>query len=486
LKPLTVSQQAISKLSLAVVVIIILTVFAIGAYFLIPNNITGTKNTSTASVPNQGSSSQSAPPCGGNVWSTYHCDYARDGVDNNESNIHSPAIKWQSVKLDGKLYAEPLVAFGKVFVVTENDSVYALNATTGNVIWRTNVGQPVTSGTPCGDINPLGITGTPVLDLSTKTLYFVAEVAGGSHFLYGVNVSSGLVVFMRNIDPPSSTPIDQQQRSALALNDGIVYVELSGLFGDCGSYHGWVVGAQLNESAKLYTFEVASNGSDAQGGIWEVGGASIAPNGDLYVATGNSRGSQTYDYGDGVVQLSPTLQVLSYFAPNNYVTLNHNDEDLGSTGPILVNNFSLAFQVGKEGVGYLLSESNLGGINGAVFAAQVCNSAYSADSYYESYIFVPCTNGLFALKLQGSGSASSFSSAWNTDSFTSGSPIVSGNAVWTIDTDNGTLFALAPTSGATLFSYHLGAVVHFETPASADGMIFAGANDQLIAVSIST
>ena len=485
--------MAFSKLTLTLIVAIIVAVSAIGAYLFLSNSLLGnrTSSPSTAkspsSEPNQSSSSQSLSiPCGGDTWSTYDCNYSRYGVDANESIVHSPAFKWQSAKLDGKIYAEPLVAFGKVFVATENDSVYALNDTTGNVIWRANVGQPATSGMPCGDINPLGITGTPVLDLSTKTLYFVAEVSGGSHLLYGINVTSGSSTLTRNIDPAGSTPIDQQQRSALALNDGIVYVEFGGLYGDCGGYHGWVVGAQLNDSSKLYTFEVASNGSDAQGGIWEVGGASFGSNGDLYVATGNSRGSQTYDYGDGVIQLSPTLHIISYFAPSNYVTLNQDDQDLGTTGPVSINNLSLVFQVGKQGVGYLLNESSLGRINGSIFSAQVCNSAYSADSYFESHIFVPCTNGLVALKLQTSTNQPSFSRTWGTDSFTSGGPIVSGNAVWTIDTDNGTIFALDPSSGTTLFNYHLGSVVHFETPSSADGMIFAAANDQIIAISIST
>ena len=227
------------------IVAIIVAVSAIGAYLFLSNSLLGnrTSSPSTAkspsSEPNQSSSSQSLSiPCGGDTWSTYDCNYSRYGVDADESIVHSPAFKWQSAKLDGKIYAEPLVAFGKVFVATENDSVYALNDTTGNVIWRANVGQPATSGMPCGDINPLGITGTPVLDLSTKTLYFVAEVSGGSHLLYGINVTSGSSTLTRNIDPAGSTPIDQQQRSALALNDGIVYVEFGGLYGDCGSYHG--------------------------------------------------------------------------------------------------------------------------------------------------------------------------------------------------------------------------------------------------------
>lgn len=450
------------------------------------STLTSTSSTSSSSVASQISSNQSLVfPCGGSVWITYHCDYSRSGVDANESNINSPSINWTSPKLDGNIYAEPIIAYGEVYVATENNSVYALNATNGEIIWHTNVGTPSTSGMPCGDINPLGITGTPVLDLSTRTLYFVSEVSGGDHILHGIDVATGSVVYSRNIDPPGSTPIDQQQRPALALNHGIVYIELGGLYGDCGTYHGWVIGAQLNDSSKpLYTFEVAPN--DSQGGIWEVGGVSIAPSGDLYIASGNSQGAKTYDYGDGVIQLSPTLQVLSYFAPSDYAQLNQQDQDLGTTGPIQLNNQSLVFEVGKEGVGYLLNQSSLGGINGSLYSAQVCASAYSADASYNEYIYVPCTNGLNAIQLNSTTRNPSFANVWSTDSFMSGAPIVSGNAVWTLDTDDGTLFALSPTTGATLYSQHLGSVTHFETPASADGKILVGASNQIFAISIST
>lgn len=137
-------------------------------------------------------------------------------------------------------------------------------------------------------------------------------------------------------------------------------------------------------------------------------------------------------------------------------------------------------------MGYLLSQSNLGGINGSLFSAQVCGSAYSADALYNGTVFVPCTDGLNAIELQGSPNLPSFTIKWKTDPFMSGAPIVSGNAVWVIDTDNGTLFALDPSTGSTLFSYHLCSVVHFESTSSADGMILAGAGDRIVAISIST
>lgn len=495
-------RRGISRLVTSIVIVALLAISAAVAYYYYlsssSNNAgigTTTPMTTSASVdtsttntfPSETRSNQTTQiPCGGATWSTYHCDNSRDGVDGNESNLNSPTLAWQSPTLDGAIYAEPLIAFGKVFVVTENDSFYALNATNGNILWRTHVGTPVPlSDLPCGDIDPLGITGTPVLDLSNRVLYAVAEVTGGAHFLYGVNIDSGAIVFSRNVDPPGSNPKDQQQRPALSLDRGIVYVELGGLDGDCGVYHGWVVGVQLNDSSKpLYAFEVAPNASDYQGGIWEVGGASIAPNGNLYIATGNTQSSTYFDYGDGVIELSPTLQLLSYFAPGDYQSLNTGDTDLGSTGPILMNNLGLVFQIGKEGVGYLLNENNLGGYNNSVYSAQVCSSAYSADAYYNSVIYVPCSDGLHALMLQGQGSSATFSIAWTDGAFRCGAPIVSGNAVWVIDLDNATLLALNPTTGVTIYGYQLNSPVTFETPASADGMIFAAGNNQITAIQL--
>jgi outer membrane protein assembly factor BamB len=487
-------DSAISRVAASLVIIAIIVVAAAsGIYFYSidahSNSTSVSRSSSTSTSSSSSLISQSDVACTGTSESTYHCDYTRDGYDPNEPKLNNPSVAWASPTLDGAVYAQPLVAFGNVYVATENDSIYALNATNGSIEWRTNVGSPVTSGLPCGDIVPLGITGTPVIDLSSHVIYLVAEVTGGYHLLFGVNVNTGLIVLNRTVDPPNfSDIIAQQQRPALALYDGIVYVEFGGLDGDCSTYHGWVVGAPLNDSSRLYTFEVAQPQGDNEGGIWEVGGVSIAPNGDLYIATGNSANSNIslIDYGDSVVELSPTLQVVSYFAPGDSISLNVGDTDLGSTGPILINDSSFVFQIGKEGVGYLLNPTNLRGYNASLFSNQVCDGAYSADAYYNSTIYVPCTNGLFALGLNGTKQNPTFFGEWNTDSFTSSAPIVAGGAVWSIDTDNATLFALNPSSGKTLYSFNLENVVHFQTVASADGKIFAANQTQIVAISIST
>lgn len=500
--------EGISRLvSVVVVVVIIVIAAAVGGIYVLSK---GSPSSSGTTLPSTSISSSSFSlstrstlqststsdtgsesnitqvTCTSSDFTTYHCDNSRDGSDSNETSLSNPSVSWTSPNLDGAVYAEPLAALGQVFVATENDSFYSLNASTGSIIWRTNVGNAVTNSLPCGDINPLGITGTPVIDLSSRTIYAVAEITGGYHFLFGLNMNSGAVVLNRSVDPSGMREIiAQQQRPALSLNDGIVYIEFGGLDGDCATYNGWVVGAQLN-SSKLYSFEDANFSGDNQGGIWEVGGASISPNGNLYIATGNSANSNAslIDYGDSVIELSPTLQVISYFAPSDWISLNQGDVDLGTTGPILIDNSQLAFQVGKEGVGYLLNPTNLGGINGSLFSSQVCDSAYSADAYFNSVIYVPCTNGLFALELNGSISNPSFVPDWNTNSFTSGAPLVAGGAVWIIDTDNATLIALNPATGQTMYAYNLANSVHFQTPSSAYGKIFAGEGQQIVAISI--
>ena len=146
---------------------------------------------------------------------------------------------WQQ-PLDGAVYAEPLVVDGEVIVATENDTLYALDARSGQIQWHTTVGTPVPlSDLPCGNIDPLGITGTPVYDPQTGLVFAVAEIQGPAHLLVGVDVKTGQVKVRRQVDPPGANPQVHQQRAALALYGGKVYIAFGGLYGDCGDYHGY-------------------------------------------------------------------------------------------------------------------------------------------------------------------------------------------------------------------------------------------------------
>jgi outer membrane protein assembly factor BamB len=441
-------------------------------------------STSLSSTLTSSSTTSLAESSNGN-WTTYHYDLSRDGFYPVGPNITSPHVAWKSPALDGQVYAEPLYANGRVYIATENNSVYALNASSGQIIWRQELGAPVVSSTlPCGDISPTsGITGTPVIDLTNSMIYVVAFLSPGVHDLFGLDLSSGTVHIQKTVDPPSSaqSAIDIQQRGALALNGDYLYIPYGGLTGDCATYHGWIVGINLNDTAQMNYYEVPCGNKC---GIWASSGVAINSQGDLFVSTGNSDNATTFDYGEAVIELSPTLSFMAYFAPTNWANLNSGDVDLGSVGPLLLGD-SLVFQVGKQGVGYLLNESNLGGIGGEIYSGQVCPSgglAFGGVAYSYPFIYVACSTGLVALSL--SNTSESFSISWADQSIFASPPILAGGALWTINRSNSTLYAYSPTKGGLLYNLGLGSVVHFETPGAFPGSVLAVGGNQLYCIAL--
>ncbi len=415
-------------------------------------------------------------PGGDDVWTTYHLDNSRTGYQPSQ-NPACASPGWMSQQLDGEIYAEPLVFGDTVFVATENDSVYALNALTGGVVWRTHVGDPVPrSALPCGNIDPTGITGTPVIDIASRTLYAVAFVEPGKHLFVALDVNDGAVKFTRSADPQEADPTVEQQRGALALADGIVYAPYGGLFGDCGQYHGWVVGVRSDGTGDLLAYEVPTGRA---GGIWAPSGPAVDSSGAVYVATGNSGSTTSFDYGNSVIKLSPELQQLSFFAPPNWADLNGADTDLGSVGPALVGQSSL-FQIGKEGVGYLVDTSAMGGVGSQLFSLKVCSSAYGGTAFDGSTLFVPCSDGLVALIIDGS----SFRVAWRGPSFSAGPPVVTGNTVWTVDPRAGMIYGFDAANGSQLFSFDIGPATRFTTPAVGDGTLFVAAGHQVVSFTL--
>ncbi|MDA4119325.1 MAG: PQQ-binding-like beta-propeller repeat protein [Thaumarchaeota archaeon] len=410
-------------------------------------------------------------------WTTYHGNNSR--VGSTTGIVTCAKADWTSQKLDGAAYAEPLVYTGLVFVATENDSVYALNETNGAVLWRTHIGTPVDgSSLPCGNISPSGITGTPVIDPGTKTIYVVAyESPATLHYLVALSITDGRIIFSQPADPPGAIVKVQQERGALSLGNGMVYIPYGGLDGDCGQYHGWVVGIKADGSGAMFSYQVPTG---REGGIWATSGGAIDSVGNLFVTTGNGASSSSFDYGNAVVKLSPNLQQLDYFAPSNWLQLNNGDTDLGSVGPTLLGNNEI-FQIGKEGVGYLLNATKLGGIGGQVYLGAVCSSVFGGTAATWAYVFVPCSDGLVAL----SYSPNSFQVLWRGPSFPSGPPIVTGNVVWAIDTSSGVLHGYDAKSGTSLFLFSTGQVTRFTTPATGDGRVFVAAGSKIFAFQIS-
>ena len=391
------------------------------------------------------------------AWPTYH------------ANLGHLRKAW-TTRLDGQVYAEPLAVGRRVFAATENNTVYALSARTGRVIWRSHLGAPMqASALPCGNITPVtGITGTPAI--SGGTLYAVAYLRSDQHVLFALRLSNGSIRFQRAVDAPAADPKVHQERAALSVSTGGVYVPFGGLFGDCGQYKGRVVSVPTSGNGGNDSFTV---GVSREGGIWAPSGAATDGAGNLYVSTGNGE-SSGFDFGDSVLRLSPSLHQTSFFRPPNGGQLNSGDTDLGSVGPTLVGHQRL-FAIGKEGVGVLLSTANLGGVSGQLDQKKVCDSAFGGLAFEAPLVYVPCTDGLVALRISGHR----FSLAWRGGP--DGPPIVAGGAVWSIDSGSGTLEARAVRSGRLLASAGLGSVNHFATPSAGGGRLFAPAGDRVVA-----
>jgi outer membrane protein assembly factor BamB len=416
-------------------------------------------------------------------WTTFDHDPLRSGVDSSGNSFTPAAPAWDSPTLDGQLYGQPLVATGRVFAATENDTVYALAADTGHVLWSNHLGTPLNpSSVPglCGDIHPtVGITGTPVIDLARSELFVVATLASGDnavHHLIGLDIFDGAVLLNEAVDPPGANPAFQLQRVSLALTDGRVIVGFGGNSGDCEPYHGLVVSAPEDGSAPS-TYTVADLPGDGQGAVWMGGAApSIDSNGNVWVATGNSEfhsSTDTYDESDGVLELSPTMHLLDSFAPEAWYNDNASDADLGSTAPALLPN-GLVFEVGKSTTAYILDQSHLGGVGGQVALENSFCFADGGLADLDGKLFVPCSDGIESV----TPTASPPHATWTTTSGAHGSPIVAGGLVWSIG--DGSLFSLNATTGAEVQQFPIGtSASSFPAPSAGDGLVLAPSSYQI-------
>ena len=387
--------------------------------------------------------------------------------------------RWVSPSLDGDLYAQPLLVGSGVVMATENDSVYLLDASDGAVVWKTHLGEPMSgSSLPCGNVDPVGVTSTPVVDASANRIYVVGMVQPGRHMLFELDLSSGHLVDSVRVDANGADPLVHNQRAALVLSNGELYIPYGGRFGDCGDYHGRVVSVSVSPSG-LGSVASYSLPTQGQGGFWAPPGAVVAGDGSLYLTSGNSSSTTSYDYGNSVVHLSADLRLLDSFAPTNWAALNRGDVDLGATGPALLPG-NRVFQVGKSGIGYLLNAEHLGGIGGELHSATVCNDgrAFGGVAHDGDTLFVPCSNGIVQVIVSGD----TFNVGWTAPLSTPGPTIIAGGAVWTVATRDGDLIALDLASGKTITSESIGTVPsQFTSPAAGLGLIVVGSERKVSA-----
>jgi len=351
---------------------------------------------------------------------TYHNDLARDGANTQELALTTATVttvtfgKRFSCPVDGAAYTQPLwvpalnvngTVRNVIFVATQHDSVYAFDADIGPCVplWQAKLLDTAHGGTagetpvPTADVGngfmdiqpEIGVTGTPVIDPATSTLYVVSKsedltstfyqrlhaldlVSGNEKFAGPKAISASVPGAGDGSFCPSSgtisfDPRNQHQRPALSLSNGMVYLAWAS-HEDKTPYHGWLIGYNAATLARVSVYNTSPNGCLA--GIWMAGGAPAFDSaGNLYATTGNGTFDANNDFGDTVLKLSPSLTLSDWFTPFNQNILNMNDTDLGSSGVIVLPDQSsspahLLLSAGKQGQVYLLDRDLMGGFCG--------------------------------------------------------------------------------------------------------------------------
>jgi outer membrane protein assembly factor BamB len=374
---------------------------------------------------------------------------------------------WQK-RLSGQVYGEPLVVGSTLVVATERDNVYGLNARTGSVRWRANLGTPQSgSGLPCGDIDPLGITGTPAYDAATRTVFAVAETTGGHHTLWALNVANGARRWHRSVDTQTGRDkLAEQQRAALLVTGGRVVTAFGGLAGDCSNYVGYLTSTPTTGHGATHTYAVPTA---REAGIWATPGPIRGRNGNVYVASGNGAELHgNWDKSDSVIELTPTrLSEVAVFAPSTWTDDNVNDLDLGSSSPVMVPQVNRLVIAGKRGTVYLL-RPDLGGIGADVTSITGCH-AFGGAAVIGTTVLMPCKgeNSIRELHV----SASSLSWGW-THPALYGSPVIAGNHVYVADQQSGDLVVLGLAHGGVKSRHHAGPMPHFPSQVVSGDWVF--------------
>jgi len=299
----------------------------------------------------------------------------------------------------GNVYAQPLYIendsgdHAMIIAATESNNVYALDAIDGSIIWQRNVGEPVSAADLiCTKFDPMGVTGTPIIDLASRALFFDAMITpdGGQtkkHLLFSLNVDTGAVNPGWPIDVEATAsyngvdfiPAIQQQRPALGIVGGILYVGY-GSMADCSMFHGWLIGVPIDNPTSVTAWAAAT---DTHGGaIWGVGG--IASDGkNPFVTTGNTFSPPNWQDGEAVIRFQPgpifSGSPADFWVPENWLDLDSFDNDLGGSGPLLVDvpdatPSHLVVALGKDRNAYLLNRDNLGGISAPIAVSQVASA----------------------------------------------------------------------------------------------------------------
>ena len=472
----------------------------------------GVSNAAGSVTSNDATLSVTAPSVAVDVI-TYHNDNGRTGQNLKEttltlSNVNQNTFGLRKiVTLDGKVDAQPLFLSGValaggthdvVYVVTEHDSIYALDSATGAVLWHVSTlsnGETTSDTHGCGQVSPeIGITSTPVIDRTrgpNGAMYVVAmsKNSGGSYFhrLYALDITTGAQLFGGPHTITASYPgtgdnssggnviFDPgryKERAGLLMIGGNIYTTWASHC-DIRPYTGWIMSFDANSLAAVSVLNITPNGSE--GAMWMSGAAPAADSsGNIFLLDGNGTMDTTLngngfpskgDFGNCFCKISTSsgLQVADYFALSNTVSESNADTDLGSGAALVLpdlsdgsgNTLHLALGAGKDGNIYVVNRDNMGKfdpdsnhiyqqLTGAItgawsMAAYFNNTVYYATSDDRLKAFA-ITNG----KLSGSPT----SSATNTLGYPGATPSISANG-----SSNGIVWSYSNSSPAVLDAY---------------------------------
>lgn len=422
-------------------------------------------------------------------WLTMAAGWPTDHGDNLRSGVASGAAPYKllhsafSRKLDGAVYASPILAGKYVIVATENNTVYALDPGTGAVRWSRHLRAPVsdTSVFACsGNISPSGITSTPAYDARTGRVFVVTvtySASGGvRHEIWGLNAGSGATAMNRRVEVPGTDPKAQQQRIALAVDRGNVYIGFGGLAGDCGNYKGAMISLKTDGRLGGVAYVVPTS---REGAMWSPGGPVVQPNGNLLVAVGNGESTSAYDYSDSITELTPSMKRVSFFAPTTWAHDNQVDYDLGSMTPAYTSTGYL-LQAGKSGTGYTVRIGALGGIGGQKSQGPLCR-AFGVSAVTGATVYMPCTEGVTRVAVSSTGK---FTKIW-TAAGIPGSPVAGPGALYALGGQNGArLYALNGRTGKVLSSVAVDSTNRFATPMLSGNKLYVGTLTGMVAVSV--
>lgn len=436
---------------------------------------------------------------------TYHNDLARDGTNTHEfaltvSNVNGASFgKRFSCPVDGYAYAQPLwvpalsvngSTHNVIFVATEHDSLFAFDGDVSPCmrLWQVSLlGAGETTvptadvGVGNGDIRPeIGITGTPVIDPASNTLYVVSKSEGPAgtfhQRLHALDLATSVEKFGGPVDIAASVAGNgdgsgggnvafnaqgENQRSGLALVNGVVYVAWAS-HEDANPYHGWVIGYSASTLQVVNFYNSTPNGD--RGGIWMAGGAPAADSaGNVFVSTGNgafdgnSAAVPNNDFGDSVLRLNPaaSLSLASWFTPYNQATLDATDSDLASGGVMLLPDQSsspahLLVAGGKQGRLYLLNRDAMGqfcaactdstGDTNVVQTLAVPGHLFSTPAFWQNALYVAADGATLSRYSFSGGAFNAVSASQSAMQFAHPGPTpsissqdASAGIVWVID-----------------------------------------------------